>query len=66
MRHLTTLLSLTLLASIAACGASTGADPNSGDAQARTVPTIDSIDAVRDRFNADADKPRFITILSPT
>jgi len=26
----------------------------------------DSLDPLRDRFNADRDKPRFIAILSPT
>src|SRR5687768_13937378 len=56
------LLVITLTST--ACG--TPSPAGTPQSEPGVVTRLDSIDLVRERFNADVDKPRLLTILSPT
>lgn len=51
---------------LTACGTSSPAPTSEAESKPGVVTRLDSIDAVRERFNSDVDKPRLLTILSPT
>lgn len=61
---LTVLAGIVVLA-MAACGGSDSAQP-AAPAQASPVRALQSLDPLKDAFEADAGRPRLLLILSPT
>jgi hypothetical protein len=69
VKHVATKLRLAIatLGVLAGCNTDAGTAPASSSEEAAPVVTsIESVDPIREWFNASVDRPRFITILSPT
>jgi hypothetical protein len=61
---LTVLAGIVVLA-VAGCGGSDSASPT-GQARASSVRDLESVDPLKDVFNADTGRSRLLLILSPT
>lgn len=65
MRPALTVLAGIVVLAVVGCGGSDGAQP-AAQAQASPVRDLQSLDPLKDAFEADAGRPRLLLILSPT